>query len=119
MRYRQLDSANDMRFGNGQQDFYRDSPEAVGQAVLTRLRLISGEWYIDTAEGTIYQGGILGKTSAQTADSIIRERILGTQGVLSIVDNTYSGTLDTTTRRYSVACTVVTVYGEQQIAVAI
>ena len=117
MRYRKLDSNNDMRFGNQQNDFYRDDPETVAQAVQTRLMLWAGEWYLDLSDGTEYHGGILGKGTDVSADSIIRERILNTQGVVEIVDGTYSSTLNRDTRRLSVACTIETAYGTAQVAI--
>ena len=54
MRYRKLDAAGDFVFGHGAADYHRDSPEAVAQAVLTRLKLHRGEWFLDRSEGTPY-----------------------------------------------------------------
>ena len=53
MRYRKLDAAGDMTFGNGIGAFYVDIPEAPAQAVMTRLRMEQGEWFLDAKAGTI------------------------------------------------------------------
>lgn len=84
MRYRKLDKTGDMTFGSQQADFYRDSPEAVAQAILTRLRLWAGEWFIDRTEGTPYQQAILGTGTKKTIEPAMRARILDTQGVTTI-----------------------------------
>lgn len=115
MRYRQLDSAGDMRFGHQQYDFYRDQAEAVAQAVMTRLMLWTGEWYLDTSEGMEWQGGVLGTGTGLTADSVIRDRILNTDGVTGIVDGTYSSATNRDTRKLTVSCTIDTVYGTAQV----
>lgn len=117
MRYRQLTSDGDMRFGAQQYDFYRDQPEAVAQAVQTRLMLWKGEWYLNLDEGTPWQGGVLGRGTDLTADTVIRDRILRTQGVAGIVEDTYSSTLNRDTREFSVSCTIETVYGTAQVTV--
>ena len=113
MRYRRLDSADDCSFGHQQNDFLTDRPETVAQAVLTRLRLWSGEWFIDSAAGTPYQGAILGKHTGRTAEPAIRARILETEGVNGLQD--FSFTLDRETRKASVSATINTVYGTTQI----
>lgn len=61
MKYRKLTENGDYAFGRGGADMHADTPEAVGQAVLTRLRLFAGEWFVDLKEGTPYVPGVLGK----------------------------------------------------------
>ena len=84
MRYRKLDAAGDMVLGGGQAAFYRNQPEAVAQAVKTRLAMRLGEWFLDTSAGTPWNTKILGKFTIPTRDATIRARILGTTGVTSI-----------------------------------
>lgn len=121
MRYRRLSRDGDMTFGHGTNDFYRDQPEAVGQAVETRLALFRGEWFLDLAEGTpwggfpfndfvVMQGKILGAHTTASRDVAIKTRILGTDGVSAIVD--YSSHMDPDTRAFSVSCRIDTIYGQ-------
>lgn len=105
--------SGDMLFGSGQADFYRDSPEAVAQLILTRLRLWTGEWFLDLTEGTPYAGAILGAGKRQTIEPAIRSRILDTPGVQAIED--FSLVVDPDGRRATVAATVSTVYGQAQL----
>ncbi len=109
MRYRKLDADGDYVFGGQQADFYRDSPEAVAQAVLTRLRLLRGEWFLDTTEGMPWLTEVLGKYTTSTADAAIRQRILTTPGVTELT--AYSSTYDAETRTLSVSATINTIYG--------
>lgn len=109
MRYRKLDESRDMTFGNHQNDFYRDVPEAPAQSVLTRLCLLSGEWYIDIAEGTPYQGGVLGKHTKASYDPILRDRILNSEGVTAILE--YESIYDGDLRTLTVRAEIDTIYG--------
>ncbi len=109
MRYRKLTSDGDYSFGSGQLDFYRDVPEAVGQAAMTRLLLWVGEWFLDIDEGTPYMTGILGKHSQQTADTTIQDRIEGTEGFVSIEG--YESILDADNRSLYVSMRLNTIYG--------
>lgn len=109
MRYRKLDVNGDYSFGHSADDFYQDQPEAVGQAVQTRLLLWIGEWFLDTEEGTNYLQGILGKTDQSTADMNIQARISGTQGFDSI--ESFSSTQDPDSRAYSFTANINTIYG--------
>lgn len=120
MRYRKLDVNGDYSFGHGQADFYRDVPDAPGQATKTRLALFTGEWFLDLAEGTpwggfpintqvVGRGLVLGKGNRAIRELVIKERILDTQGVLSIDD--FSSFVDSNQRFMSFSATVTTIYG--------
>jgi hypothetical protein len=109
MRYRQLDPNGDYTFGGGQADFYVNRPEAVAQAVGTRLRLDLGDWFLDTTDGMNWRTGVLGNRTSAIRDSLIRERILNTPGVLSITS--YDSSFDGNTRQFRVAVALSTIYG--------
>lgn len=109
MRYRKLDAQGDHVFGHGQADFYRDQAEAVGQAVKTRLGLYTGEWFLDLAEGTPWRTQVLGKYTQNTYDTMLKDRVLSTQGVMSL--DSYSSTSDSRARALSVAASISTIYG--------
>ncbi len=49
MRYRAWDANGDYTFGQGSKNFLVNSPQCVAQAVVSRLRLQLGEWFIDTS----------------------------------------------------------------------
>ena len=109
MRYRKLDENDDMVFGHGAADYWRDVPDAPAQAVKTRLNLRLGEWFLDTSAGTPYNTQILGKYTSGTRDMAVRTRILGTQGVAQI--DSYSSSFDPNTREWFANATITTVYG--------
>lgn len=96
-------------------DFYRDVPEAPGQAAQTRLLLWLGEWFLDIDEGTAYIQGVLGKHSKDLADSTIRDRVLGTQGIVNI--ESYESAVNPDTRRMLASMTVNTIYGPTQVQI--
>lgn len=120
MRYRKLDANGDMIFGHGAADFWHNTPEGVGQSVLTRLLLFAGEWYLDTGAGTpwggfplndlvVQQGRILGVHTQLTRDAALRERILLTTGVIAL--NNYASQFDPNSRSFAVEATIDTIYG--------
>lgn len=111
MRYRPLDAHGDYTIGK---PFLVNSPQCVGQAVLTRMKLWLGEWFMDTSDGTPYLTQVLGKGSQRNPDAYIKQRILSTQGVDSIAS--YTGTLDRVKRAYSVTTVINTIYGQAEIA---
>ena len=109
MRYRKLDAAGDYQLG-GAAAFLINSPDAVAQAIKTRLSLNLGEWFTDTSDGTPWQTEILGhRFSGRTPDAAIKARILGTQGVTQIT--AYSTSFDGNTRKLTITATVDTDYG--------
>lgn len=114
MRYRQLLNGDDT-FGQGSRNFLVNSPAAVAQAIATRLKLEVGEWYLDVTAGTPYRTQVLGYGSAASRDIAIRDRILGTEGVVEITS--YSSTVDAS-RKFSVRADVLTVYGTLVVEVS-
>ncbi|WP_079218938.1 hypothetical protein [Herbaspirillum robiniae] len=113
MRYRKEDADGDYVFGGQELDFYKDVPEAVGQAVDTRLGLVKGEWFLDTDDGTPYAEEVLGKNTATTYDAAIRQRILRTPGALKLTE--YSSNYDPITRKVAVNATIDTIYGSTPV----
>lgn len=116
MRYRALSPDGDFVFGQGTSEFLVNSPAAVAQAVQTRLLLIEGEWFLDVNEGTPYPTQILGTGTRDIYDQAIQERILGTEGVLSI--ESYSS-FYASDRSLSVSCLINTIFGQAQVNQAI
>lgn len=112
MRYRALSPTGDYQFGKSDAQFLVNSPEAVAQAVRTRFDLHAGEWYLDLLEGTPYETKILGEGTTAFYDQVIQERILGTEGVLTIKD--YASVLDEN-RKLTVSAWIDTIYGETSL----
>jgi hypothetical protein len=105
MRYRQLGLGGDYTVDT---PFLINSPACVAQAILTRLKLFLGEWFVDTTDGTPWFQSILGK-NYNNPDALIKQRIIGTQGVTSIA--TYSSSFNGPTRALTVNTTANTLYG--------
>lgn len=120
MRYRALTADGDYTFGQGSANFLVDSPAAVAQLVMTRLKLWTGEWFLDITEGTPWLTEILSaniKNTIPLYDHAIRARVLETQGVVSIED--YSSTLDEVARSLTVTMTINTQYGQAPVETVI
>lgn len=109
MRYRKLDASYDMTFGKGLGSFWNNVPDAPAQAVLTRLNLYLGEWFLDMTDGTPWRTQVLGNYTGSTRDVVLRARALGSQGVTAILS--FSSTLDRNTRAYAVNMQIDTMYG--------
>lgn len=109
MRYRTLDTNGDYTFGVNGANFLVDSPEAVAQAVTTRVKLIQGEWFLDQTAGMPYKSDILGAGTTSTRDLAIQSYILDTQGVNEILE--YASYLNPATREFTWAATIDTDYG--------
>jgi hypothetical protein len=105
MKYRALSATGDYVFGSGSV-WLVDSPQAVAQAVKTRLQLMVGDWFLDQKEG-LNRSLILGVGTAQTRDREIQQRILGTPGVKSLIS--YASNVDN--RKFTVTATIDTIYG--------
>lgn len=117
MRYRALSADGDYTFGRGGANFLVDSPACVAQSVQTRLLLWEGEWFLDVTEGTPYETEILGTGTQGIYDQAIRQRILDTPGVVSIVS--YASDLNRTTRVLTVTARVATQFGQAAVEVTL
>lgn len=113
MIYRKLDDDGDYTFGGSANSFYRNDPQGVAQSVITRLRLWENEWFLDISEGTPYLGGVMGKYTIDDVDSIIKDRIINTEGVTEITS--YQSSFNPDLRKFSVSVTISTAYGEAVI----
>ena len=109
MRYRREDENGDYTFGQGDNTFLINSPEAVAQAVKTRFELWRGQWFLDLTEGTPYIQSVLGKQRSDVYILAIRERILDTRGVSAILEFEASYTGEN--RRVTFTATIDTIYG--------
>jgi hypothetical protein len=114
VRYRKLTASGDYSFGQNALDFYVNSPQTVAQAILTRLLLHQGEWFLDVTFGMPWESQVLGYGTKSLYDAAIKAAILGVQGVASIVS--YSSDLDTVNRALSVNVTVSTIYSQLSIS---
>ena len=101
------DATGDLIFGSGD-DFLVDSPEAVAQAIKTRLLLWQGEWFLDLTAGTPWAQQILGFHAESVRDIALRQVILTTPFVTALVN--FASSLDAR-RALSVSCQVDTVFG--------
>ncbi len=114
MRYRKLDANNDMVWGDNLNSFWVDVPDAPAQAVVTRLQMLQGEWFLDRTAGTPWATQVLGFYTGSTRDPVINSRIGTTKGVESVYE--YSSNLDRDTRQYSVQARIKTIYGDVTLA---
>lgn len=114
MRYRKLTTDGDYSFGSGNANYYVDNAEAVGQAVITRLKLLTGEWFLNDEEGTPYSTQILGNNTASTRDLAVKNRILETPGVKKLM----SYASQVVERAFFVQATIETIYGASVVEVA-
>ncbi len=117
MRYRKLDENGDMTFGHQQNDFYRDVPDAPAQAVSTRLKLWTGEWFLNSQDGTPYQFQILGMGKVNNVEPVLRQRILQTEGVNEIIN--FNVDYNANSRNVIVNSSINTIYGTSTVEVVL
>lgn len=111
MKYRRLEgNTNEPVMGRGRQDFITDT-EAVGQAVITRLRFFKGEWWENVYLGIPMWQEILGVVGMKiiSIDRILQSHILDTKDVRSIQD--LQSKFNSADRKYEFQCSINTVYG--------
>ena len=126
LRVRALDNNGDYQLGRGSIEFLVDNSAAVAQKILTRLKLFSGTWFLDTSAGTPWLQQILGRHASSPPpapgliglnlyDIALKTVILNTKGVSQLVS--YSSTLDSTTRALRVSAEVQTIFSTTPITI--
>jgi hypothetical protein len=94
---------------------YLSDVDAVGQAVLTRLRLFEGEWWSDLSDGTpLWQsilavGGANAAAQQQQVSLLLQQRILGTPFVTGV--SNVQVNFDPNARQFSFYAVVQTQFG--------
>lgn len=113
MRYRREDADGDYTFGSGDTSFLVNSPEAVAQAIKTRLRLWYGQWFLDTSDGMPWMQPLTGKPQPVAMELALRQRIQATAGVQAIL--AFDARFNPASRRLNISATVETRYGNTTI----
>lgn len=114
MRYRREDDDGDYSFGQGDNSWLCDSPDGVAQAVRTRFALWRGQWFLDTDEGTPWMQTLLSRQPPELYNMAIRERLLSTPGVRSLLS--FDSFRDSSTRRLRFTATLDTLYGTTTVS---
>lgn len=108
---RALGPTGDPLEGNGARDFLSDI-DAVGQIIMTRIKLFQGEWWENLQAGTPMFQSILGQENAsQTSviSAILQSRIASAPYVEDILNLVCTYT--PATRHLAFSCTVRTQFG--------
>jgi len=118
-RVRRLDQNNDLTFGKGSAN-YASGSESTEQRLLCFLRLILGEWFLDTDRGIPWIQAedsdvkpILGANGPRDlgyAEALVKAGILGIEGVASLTS--FQMAFDTATRALSINAVILDDDGE-------
>lgn len=110
---RRLDDNGDIMLSG---DMWIYDIEAVAQTVQTRLKLFSKEFWRDINEGVPWISKILNKNglnnTLQAKNSIIKNRILETKHVLSILS--FDSSFDYNSRKLTITVSLITDFGQTQ-----
>lgn len=107
MRVRAIDSNRDyVCTGVAASEFLVNSAAAVAQCIQTTLQLWVNTWFLDLSAG-LDISEILGKYQSPLYDSVIKDAILGVQGVNSIT--AYSSSVSN--RHLTVNVSVASIFG--------
>lgn len=109
-----LDSSHDLDLKNLDLRMV-DQAAQVKQQLLIKLRLWTGEWFLDTDFGTPYLPSVLGKQlTLSGAVAALRTSILEVSGVDKITDFSYK--FDAASRKLKINFTAVTPYGSVEVS---
>jgi hypothetical protein len=83
----------------------------VAQNISNRLRLIYGEWFLDTRLGVPWFENVFVKNPDMSAVDIIIKSVISETPEVTVI-TTYSSTLNRALRKLSIAFQVSTIYGD-------
>lgn len=114
---RRLDANGDLTFGRGHSD-YLTGKEATQQRLVSRLRLVLGEWFLNVGagipwwqiEGSEVPGILGGKPNLPYIEGLLKDTILGTDGIASL--QSFTMVFDGNARALAVTAEVITTDGE-------
>jgi len=110
MQTRKLDASEDIIFGHGKKDILQGNL-AIAQMVKNALLMTQGDWFLDRSHGLPYfSESFLHKVNLSLIKSLIKNTILGVQGVQSILD--FTTTIDDRKRSLGINCIILTNTGE-------
>jgi hypothetical protein len=105
-----LDSSHDVYFGTRAGIALTSGLDGVAQSLLTRLQLFNGEWFLNVNDGTAWFQRIFSdRPDIRLIEIDLRDRILGTQGVVSLI--TFDLSYAVASRRLTLSFEVDTIYG--------
>lgn len=90
--------------------------EAIGQLVKYRLHLFMGEYPYNINEGTDWFGKVMGKQDESIREAEIKRVIASTEGVIQL--SSFSASLNSETRKFTVFCGIITEYGSTILEVS-
>ncbi len=117
MRVRKDDANGDYTLTGTGNDYYVDSAQAVAQLIESGLALFLGEWFLDTSAGMPWRTEVLGKYTAPTYDTVIKDQILSTQGVQSITS--YSSSYNARNRSLTVNLSATSIFGPLTLSITL
>lgn len=115
---RRLDANHDVTFGNGLND-YAETGEATGQRVFCDLKVVTGEFFLNTDDGVPWfqpedsdvQPIMGGTRDLPYTEAVLKARILASDGVATL--NAFSiDSFDPRTRALEASANVTSVDGD-------
>ena len=107
MKFRNLDENNDWTFGKGLNNYARDN-KAIGLNIKTRIKSWVGDCFFDTGAGIDWINRLGSKDQRELLELDLRNIILQTEGVASILE--FSTNLEN--RNFTADYSVQTIYSE-------
>nr|DAW81266.1 MAG TPA: baseplate wedge protein [Caudoviricetes sp.] len=114
MIVRRLDSNHDWTFGQGINNYARES-EAIAQCVKTRLWSFVNDWFLNLEHGMDWLY-LKEKANLDAIELAVKKQVLQTEGVVRITD--YHAEPDSNSRVITISVDYLDIYGERNRATA-